>query len=309
MHRRPEHTEGSFQTLENNLRKTIIEGNKTIIVALSKNTDVLDKNFGLMRKDMGDLIQLMKGLVGGGRLPSQPVHFVDDNTQAQPSYEHVNAVTELRSEKMIPKRGDELKNSRPNFQNQHVLDRSKLPSGIDPIFSEKDFQNQCETNLSKNPSGIDPITTGTFLKNLNQSDRSNYPVGIDPTSFEKIFKNQCKLDRSNPPTGIDPKRSDFQKSDFSQINSNTSPPFPVTPHVVSHPKNKDKGVNTALKNDKNMGLNEDDLSAYAPRLPFPQRLAKPKILFNKEVFDTLQQVKVNIPYLMLLDKFCVTLNF
>lgn len=46
-----------------------------------------------------------------------------------------------------------------------------------------------------------------------------------------------------------------------------------------------------------MELDENDLSAYAPRPPFPQRLVKPKTSFNKKVFDTLQQVKINIPLL------------
>lgn len=40
---------------------------------------------------------------------------------------------------------------------------------------------------------------------------------------------------------------------------------------------------------------KDDLHAYAPRPPFPQRLVKPKTAINKEVFYTIAQVKINIP--------------
>lgn len=105
MHQRSEQPDALFNNLENFLQKTIIDGNKNIIDGAKGLEKSLDRNFDRLHEDISNLVKLMSM----GRLPAQPVHYVDENTLEQSSIEHINAITALRSGKIIPKIGDVLK--------------------------------------------------------------------------------------------------------------------------------------------------------------------------------------------------------
>lgn len=86
-------------------------------------------------------------------------------------------------------------------------------------------------------------------------------------------------------------------------------PFPLTknnsghltPDAIMPPENLilSKGLMQEVEGEKIVSRTEPEvLRSYTPSPSFPKRLAKPKAsTFNKEVFDTLQQVKINIPLL------------
>lgn len=79
--------------------------------------------------------------MSAGCLPAQLVHYVNDNMQRQSSIEHINAITALHSGKIIPKRGDALK------ENEVEKD--------DKILNTADFQKP--ELLNQNSSTSPPI--------------------------------------------------------------------------------------------------------------------------------------------------------
>lgn len=222
---RNEHPDARLNTMEHGIRKAITDQGKSTdgylekmsknMEGMSKDISGVNKNLTALNENIGNLVKL----TNQGRLPAQPVHLMDNNQQGQSSNEHINAITELRSGKLLLKRGDELLQKEIFLKNQCQQDRPIAPFRVDPEDTRNFEKAQYRKDRSSLPSGVDPDFFGKNTKKQCVEDRSSTPSRIDPTSE----------DRSSTPLRIDPDDTIQHKINFSKIKSNTPTPFTMAP--------------------------------------------------------------------------------